>query len=228
MAMPSSLPDQPSSDSMEGISSMLFQHPNFALDVMLDNCADDHAFHSGGGAVPPLTGSGRGAASHLPADAACGLSPPPPPAPGIPLPRAWQATAGAKSMIIPVPVHRANTVARFWHSPPWRQMLCGASPEARSEWLTELCRLLPLPGPGRKFSKRPLLRCFPRIGGVTIDLYRLYHEVCKGGGLVVLTQKRAMGGLARCVRVCDGGQKERARVNGRAGERERQIKRWCV
>ncbi len=96
----------------------------------------------------------------------------------LPPPKPWLATTGAKSVVIPVPERCANVVSRFLHLQPWRQVLCCMSDQARADWLSELCRILP-PANGRRFSKRPFLRCFPCIGGVKIDLYRVYHEVRK-------------------------------------------------
>ena len=42
-----------------------------------------------------------------------------------------------------------------------------------------------------------MLRCFPRLGGVVLDLYDLYHAVCQQGGLVLLTRQRGLTRLAR-------------------------------
>ena len=63
--------------------------------------------------------------------------------------------------------------------------------------MVQLCRLLPPPEDGRKYSRRPMLRCFPRLGGVVLDLYDLYHAVCQQGGLVLLTRQRGLTRLAR-------------------------------
>jgi hypothetical protein len=118
--------------------------------------------------------------------------------PGIIMPsKAWHPTMGAKSIIVPVPECEANAVVRYFHRQPWRHLIVSASCRARAVWFSELNLLLPRPEQGRKYSKQPFKRCFPRIGGVTVDLYRLYQDVCRSGGLVSLTRKRAMARLAR-------------------------------
>ena len=178
------------SDSSACLSSML-RHPDFTLESGPSSDGDT----GGWGELPPRARVGTCAAAPCPHPAA---------SPGVPLPRAWTATAGHRSAIVPVPEHSASLVARFLHRQPWRQSLCRANEQARTQWLTELCRLLPQPERGRKYSRRPLLRCFPRMGGVRIDLYRLYHEVCAGGGLVLLTRRREMSRLARLLGVRPG------------------------
>ena len=66
-------------------------------------------------------------------------SPPPPPPPtppaNFPVPREWEPTAGATSMLIPVPAHSANIVARFLHRHPGRQALLRGCAMVRHEWL---------------------------------------------------------------------------------------------
>ena len=190
-----------SSDSSAGLSSML-RHPDFNLESGPDDAGGDSSgWRAGGCGLPRACAdadASAGASAWVPRPAPSSLPP------GVPPPRAWTATAGHRSAVVPVPERSASVVARFLHRQPWRQALCQASEQARAVWLTELCRLLPRPEPGRKFSKHPLLRCFPRVGGVRIDLYRLYHEVCAGGGLVRLTRRREMARLARLLGVRPG------------------------
>ena len=184
-------PDHDSDSYSSACLSSMLRHPDFTLESGPSSDGDTGCW----GELPPQARVGTYAAAPCPRPAA---------SPGVPLPRAWKATAGHRSAIVPVPERSASLVARFLHQQPWRQSLCRANEQARTQWLTELCRLLPQPERGRKYSRRPLLRCFPRIGGVRIDLYRLYHEVCAGGGLVLLTRHREMSRLARLLGVRPG------------------------
>ena len=61
--------------------------------------------------------------------------PPPPPPANFPVPRHWEPTAGASSMLIPVPAHSANIVARFLHRHPGRHALLRGCTLVRHEWL---------------------------------------------------------------------------------------------
>lgn len=76
----------------------------------------------------------------------------------------------------------AFLVFRFLH-PPWREKLCPPGSPARSAWENALCMLQ-----GCRFAAgggrcgRPLPRCSEWIAGVRIDLYALFHEVCRLAG----------------------------------------------
>ena len=71
-----------------------------------------------------------------PAASPAGVPPPPPTPPAnFPVLREWEPTAGATSMLIPVPAHSANIVARFLHRHPGRQALLRGCAMVRHEWL---------------------------------------------------------------------------------------------
>ena len=85
----------------------------------------------------------------------------------------------------------AFLVFRFLH-PPWREALCPPGSAACAAWKDAL-RSLQVPRSAAAARGPP---CRELIGGVRIDLYRLFHEVCRRGGAAAVHHARSFRAIA--------------------------------
>jgi uncharacterized membrane protein YgcG len=91
----------------------------------------------------------------------------------------------------------ALLVFRFLH-PPWREKLCPPGSQARGAWEAALCTLqgCRIAHKASDPHGRSPQRCGELIAGVRIDLYQLFHEVCRRGGGAAVHAARGFRAIA--------------------------------